>query len=238
MTGKQTVLVVDDEPQILLFVRHALEASGYAVKQANSGYAALRAAQAEMPDLMILDLGLPDLDGKAVIGQIRQTSDVPIIVLSAHDQEDEKIAALDLGADDFVAKPFGIGELLARIRASLRPRRQGADASERMEFASLAIDVPAHKVSLRGNAVKLTPKEFDLLLLLARNAGRVLTHRQILAKVWGPAHVEDLPYLRVFIGQLRQKIEAEPAEPQLIVTEPGVGYRFSPLVPGTEEPSR
>jgi two-component system KDP operon response regulator KdpE len=232
MSGKPAILVVDDEPQIQLFVRHSLEASGYAVRQAGTAHAALRAAEAEMPDLVILDLGLPDLDGKAVIGQIRQTSDVPIIVLSAHDQEDEKIAALDLGANDFVAKPFGIGELLARIRACLRARRQGSETSDRIVFGGLAIDVPAHNVSLDGKAVKLTPKEFELLVLLARFPGRVLTHRQILAKVWGPAHVEDLPYLRVFVGQLRQKIEANAAEPQLIVTEPGVGYRFMPAIAG------
>jgi two-component system, OmpR family, KDP operon response regulator KdpE len=232
MSGTPSILVVDDEPQIQLFVRHSLEASGYSVRQAGTAHAALRAMDAEMPDLVILDLGLPDLDGKAVIGQIRQTSDVPIIVLSAHDQEDEKIAALDLGANDFVAKPFGIGELLARIRASLRARMQGSEMADRIAFADLTIDVPAHNVSLKGKAVRLTPKEFDLLVLLARHPGRVLTHRQILAKVWGPAHVEDLPYLRVFVGQLRQKIEANPAEPQLIVTEPGVGYRFSPVIAG------
>jgi two-component system, OmpR family, KDP operon response regulator KdpE len=232
MSGRPTILVVDDEPQIQLFVRHSLEASGYSVRQAGTAHAALRAMEAEMPDLVILDLGLPDLDGKAVIGQIRQTSEVPIIVLSAHDQEDEKIAALDLGANDFVAKPFAIGELLARIRASLRARKQGSEMADRIAFADLTIDVPAHNVSLKGKAVRLTPKEFDLLVLLARHPGRVLTHRQILAKVWGPAHVEDLPYLRVFVGQLRQKIETNPAEPQLILTEPGVGYRFSPAIPG------
>jgi two-component system KDP operon response regulator KdpE len=232
MSGRPAILVVDDEPQIQLFVRHSLEASGYAVRQAVTAHAALRAAEAEMPDLVILDLGLPDLDGKAVIGQIRQNSDVPIIVLSAHDQEDEKIAALDLGANDFVAKPFGIGELLARIRACLRARKQGSEPADRIVFGGLSIDVPAHCVSLDGKSVKLTPKEFDLLVLLARFPGRVLTHRQILAKVWGPAHVEDLPYLRVFVGQLRQKIEANPAEPQLILTEPGVGYRFTPAIAG------
>jgi two-component system, OmpR family, KDP operon response regulator KdpE len=232
MSGRPTILVVDDEPQIQLFVRHSLEASGYAVRQASSAHAALRAMEADIPDLVILDLGLPDLDGKAVIGQVRQTSDVPVIVLSAHDQEDEKIAALDLGANDFVAKPFGIGELLARIRASLRARKQGAEPADRIAFGGLSIDVPAHSVSLDGKAIRLTPKEFDLLVLLARYPGRVLTHRQILAKVWGPAHVEDLPYLRVFVGQLRQKIEANPTEPQLILTEPGVGYRFSPAIAG------
>jgi two-component system KDP operon response regulator KdpE len=232
MSGKPAILVVDDEPQIQLFVRHSLEASGYAVRQAATAHAALRAAEAEMPDLVILDLGLPDLDGKAVIGQIRQNSDVPIIVLSAHDQEDEKIAALDLGANDFVAKPFGIGELLARIRACLRARKQGSEPADRIVFGELSIDIPAHSVSLDGKAIRLTPKEFDLLVLLARYPGRVLTHRQILAKVWGPAHVEDLPYLRVFVGQLRQKIEANPAEPQLILTEPGVGYRFTPAIAG------
>jgi two-component system KDP operon response regulator KdpE len=225
VTGGAAILVVDDEPQIQRFLRHSLEASGYEVALADGGAAALRAIAARPPDLVILDLGLPDLDGKTVIGQVRQATDLPIVVLSAHDDEDEKIAALDLGANDFVAKPFGIGELLARIRACLRAHGRQAEAKERIELGALAIDLAVHRVDLRGATVKLTPKEFDLLALLARNAGRVLTHRQILTKIWGPAHIEDVAYLRVFIGQLRRKIEDNPAEPSLILTEPGVGYR-------------
>lgn len=225
MTGF-TILVVDDEAQIQRFLRHALEAAGYRVVLADRGATALRQIAQEKPDLVVLDLGLPDLDGKAVLGQLRQTSEVPVVILSARDDEEEKIAALDLGANDYVEKPFGIGELLARIRAILRPRRGGAGSDEgTLRLGSLVIDPVAHRVARGGKAIRLTPTEFDLLVLLATHAGRVLTHRQILTRIWGPAHVEDVAYLRVFIGQLRQKIEENPAEPVLIVTEPGVGYR-------------
>lgn len=220
-----TILVVDDEPQIQRFLKHALEAAGYGVALTDRGNAALRLIATAPPDLVILDLGLPDIDGKVVLGQIRQTSAVPVIVLSAKDSEDEKVAALDLGANDFVAKPFGIGELLARIRACLRMPRPASTVSETLRLGSLTVDPAAHLVMKDGKAIKLTPKEFDLLSLLVTHPGRVLTHRQILTKIWGPAHVEDVAYLRVFIRQLRQKIETDAAEPQLILTEPGVGYR-------------
>jgi two-component system KDP operon response regulator KdpE len=175
---------------------------------------------------VILDLGLPDLDGKMVIGQLRQSSSVPIIVLSARDAEREKIDALDLGANDFVQKPFGIGELLARVRAALRSRGAGA-MSDKLTLGNVEIDIAAHAVSRDGAPLKLTPKEFELLVLLARHAGKVLTHRQILSTIWGPAHVEDIAYLRVMIGQLRQKLEPVPADPRLILTETGIGYRAS-----------
>ena len=227
MTAKPHILVVDDEPQIQLFLRHALAAAGYEVEPAADGATALRLAAARMPELIVLDLGLPDLDGKAVIGELRQRSSVPIIVLSAREHEAEKIAALDLGANDFVATPFAIGELLARIRAALRAHRPEEPRAERLTLGDVTVDIAAHRVERAGTPVKLTPKEFDLLVLLARNPGRVLTHRHILTRIWGPAHADDMPYLRVFIGQLRQKIEADPAEPRLIVTEPGVGYRAS-----------
>lgn len=220
----QRILIIDDEPQILRFLGHALTASGYEVTQAATGLAGLEAAEKGSFDLVILDLGLPDLNGKAVIERLRLTSEVPIIVLSAQDQEMEKIMALDLGANDFVAKPFGIGELLARLRASLRQAKPAE--TEVIRHGDLLIDLAAHSVSLKGVAVRLTPKEYDLLTLLARNPGRVLTHRQLLKQIWGPAHVDDLPYLRVFISQLRQKIESNPAAPDLIATEPGVGYRW------------
>ncbi len=225
MSSGAGILVVDDEPQIQRFLRHALEAAGYGVAFADGGGAALRLIAADPPDLVILDLGLPDLDGKVVLGQIRQTSGIPVIVLSARDSEEEKVAALDLGANDFVAKPFGIGELLARIRACLRAPRPAPSESETLGLGPLSIDPGAHLVTKDGKPIKLTPKEFDLLALLMTHPGRVLTHRQILTKVWGPAHVEDVAYLRVFIRQLRQKIEADAAEPRLILTEPGVGYR-------------
>lgn len=226
MTLQPTILVIDDEPQIQRFLKHSLAAAGYQLLHAETASAGLRVFQDRQPDLVVLDLGLPDLDGKSVIGQIRQTAQTPVIVLSARDQEAEKIAALDLGADDFVAKPFGIGELLARIRVSLRAHRTGPHAHNIFKIGAIQIDVDAHHVMRSGVAIKLTPKEFDLLALLAQSTGKVLTHRHILQSIWGPAHIDDTPYLRVFIGQLRQKIEVNPAEPELILTEPGVGYRI------------
>lgn len=223
--SKATILVVDDEPQIQRFLRHALEAAGYAVTSAADGRAALHAIAGAPFDLAIVDLGLPDIDGTTLIGQVRQTLALPIIVLSAQDDESKKIDALDMGANDFVAKPFGIGELLARVRACLRANVAAQATAGNLELGPLAIDIDAHRVERAGETLKLTPKQFELLALLARNAGRVLTHRQILAHIWGPAHVEDVAYLRVFIGQLRQKIETDPTEPRLIETVPGVGYR-------------
>ena len=201
-------------------------AAGYDICAAATGAEALAQAAARAPDLMILELGLPDMNGKEVIERLRLRSDLPVIVLSAHDQEMEKIMALDLGADDFVAKPFGIGELLARMRASLRPRRPARTG--RIAQDGLLIDLDAHQVSRDGEVLRLTPKEFDLLAALVGNAGRVMTHRRLLHLVWGPAHVDDVPYLRVFIGQLRQKLERDPARPELILTEPGTGYRWTP----------
>lgn len=217
------ILIVDDEAQILRFLGHALAAAGYDTASAATGAEALRQAATLRPDLMILDLGLPDADGKSVIETLRRTSDLPVIVLSARDQEMEKIMALDLGADDFVAKPFAIGELLARLRVCLRPARRSP--SERLRLGPLTIDLAAHRVTRGTLELRLTPKEFDLLAALAETPGRVLTHRQLLTRIWGPAHVDDVPYLRVFIGQLRQKVESDPAVPVLILTEPGVGYR-------------
>ncbi|MFG6084090.1 response regulator transcription factor [Paracoccus litorisediminis] len=225
MSARQRILIVDDEPQIQRFLGHALNAAGYDTLLAANGHEALASITAQEPDLMILDLGLPDMNGKEVIERLRLRSDLPVIVLSAHDQEMEKIMALDLGADDFVAKPFGIGELLARLRVSLRPRRAARVDVIRQD--GLTIDLDAHQVSRGSDLLKLTPKEFDLLAALASNAGRVMTHRKLLQQVWGPAHVDDVPYLRVFIGQLRQKLELDPARPTLILTEPGIGYRWA-----------
>ena len=178
------------------------------------------------PDVIVLDLGLPDKDGKDVIREIRAWSKVPIIVLSARDRESEKIDSLDLGADDYVNKPFGIGELMARIRASLRNRQQSETVTSVFRSGGIVIDTLKHVVEKDGKAVHLTPKEFDLMSLLVKNSDRVLTHRQILTAVWGPAHTHDVQYLRVFIGQLRHKIEANPADPELVLTESGIGYRF------------
>ena len=218
------ILIIDDEPQILRFLVHALSASGHDTATAATAAQAKTQIAATRPDLVILDLGLPDADGKTVIEAIRARSDVPIIVLSARDQEMERIMSLDLGADDFVGKPFAIGELLARIRVCLRPRR-GGEVSSRLRLGPLEIDTAEHRVSRGTEPIHLTPKEFELLRAFAETPGRVLTHRQLLTRIWGPAHAEDVPYLRVFVGQLRQKIETNPGAPELILTEPGIGYR-------------
>lgn len=227
MSARQLVLVVDDEPQIQRFLVHALSASGYDTALACNGAEALEAAARLKPDLMILDLGLPDMNGKAVIERLRTGSDLPVIVLSAHDQEMEKILALDLGANDFVAKPFAIGELLARLRASLRPKRgEGAGGQALLRSGNLTLSRELREVTVGAGPVKLTPKEFDLLLALLEQPGRIVTHRQLLLRVWGPAHVEDIVYLRVFIGQLRQKLEAAGLDAGTIRTEAGIGYRW------------
>ncbi|WP_159952011.1 response regulator [Rhizobium sp. 18065] len=222
----QRIVVVDDEPQILRFLRPALTAAGYDVVEAETGKQALALVATVAPDLLILDLGLPDMDGKDVIAQLRSWNAIPIIVLSARDRETEKIAALDLGADDYLEKPFGIGELTARIRVALRHKTHSEPAPSTIRSGDLIIDVEHRLVSKAERAVKLTPKEYDLLLLLASHAGRVLTHGALLKQVWGPAHEHDLQYLRVFIRQIRAKIETNEAEPAIILTEPGVGYRF------------
>ena len=222
----QRLLVVDDEPQIQSMLRIALGSAGYDVLPATTGREAIRLAASSTPDAIILDLGLPDMDGKDVLRDIRQFSKVPVIVLSARDREAEKVAALDLGADDYLEKPFGVGELLARLRAAARHAARHAGEVMRVEVGGLVIDLDKRLVTRAGAPVRLTPKEYDLLAVLARNAGRVVTHRQILTAVWGPAHHDDTQYLRVFIGQLRAKIEPDPNAPTLIRTEPGAGYRF------------
>lgn len=226
MTGHR-VLIVDDEPQILRFLKPSLVAAGYEVVAAATGSEALKAAATRAPDVIVLDLGLPDMDGKDVIRELRTWCKTPILVLSARDREAEKIAALDLGADDYINKPFGIGELTARLRTALRHAAQASGEQSRFQSGALEIDVLAHSVTWAGVPLKLTPKEFDLLAVLVRNAGRVVTHRQILTAVWGPAHTEDLQYLRVFIGQLRQKLRTTSGAPEFILTEPGIGYRLA-----------
>lgn len=228
MSGPR-ILVVDDEPQMLRVLRPALAASGYETLEAATGREALKAIAAYAPDAVLLDLGLPDMDGKEALGRARAFSQVPIIILSARDREAEKIAALDAGADDYVEKPFSIGELLARLRAALRHGARTATEASEIESGGLRIDFVRRLVTKNGAAVKLTPKEYKLLETLARHADRLLTHRQILTAVWGPAHGEDTQYLRVFVGQLRAKIEDDPAAPAIILTEPGVGYRFMRL---------
>lgn len=221
------ILVVDDEPEILRCLRPALNACGYDVLSAATGREALYAMASRAPDVVLLDLGLPDMDGKEVITQAGAFSKTPIIVLSARDREAEKIMALDAGAVDYVEKPFAIGELMARLRAALRHAARESEKVERIERGALSIDLSKRLVTKQGAPVKLTPKEYELLAILARGGGRLLTHRQLLTAVWGPAHRDDSQYLRVFIGQLRAKIEEDPANPRLILTELGAGYRFA-----------
>lgn len=226
MTLPKRILVVDDESQIHRFLKPSLTVSGFDVVTALNGQQALRSFTADHIDIVLLDLGLPDMDGKDVLAKIRQQSDVPIVILSARDRESEKIAALDLGADDYVNKPFAIGELLARLRSALRRRSMPiSDTPTELQVGDITINIPDHKVTRSGHEVHLTPKEFELITLLFRHADRVITHRQILSEVWGPAHGADTQYLRVFIGQLRQKLEKNPADPTIIQTEPGIGYR-------------
>lgn len=225
MTGKMRALVVDDEPAILKFLRPALESNDYVVTSAGSIAEATKRIAAEAPDVVVLDLGLPDGDGKDVIRQVRQWSDVPIIVLSAREREAEKIEALDLGADDFVNKPFGVGELMARLRAALRHHAHQQGETPILRVGQVEIDTIRHRVTRAGHEIKLTPREFELLACLVRHGGKVMTHRQLLTAVWGPAHAQDTQYLRVYVGQLRQKIEADPDDPRIILTELGIGYR-------------
>jgi two-component system KDP operon response regulator KdpE len=227
MTVKTRILVVDDEAAILRFLKPALAANDYQVATAGTVAEAVKHIAANAPDAVVLDLGLPDGDGKEVIRNVRQWSDVPIIVLSARDRESEKIDALDLGADDFINKPFGVGELMARLRTAMRHRMQRHAEIPVLKLGELEIDNVRHRVTRADKEIKLTPKEFELLSLLARHAGAVITHKQVLAAVWGPAHTEDTQYLRVYVGHLRQKIEDNPDDPRIIVTEPGIGYRIA-----------
>lgn len=224
----QRILVVDDEPQIQRFLKPALIAAGFEVEAAATVAEAKRLAATRAPSLIVLDLGLPDGDGKTVIETVRSFSQVPIIVLSARDQEIEKIAALDLGANDYVEKPFGIGELLARIRVALRQAEPGAAAVAARQFGDITLDREHRRVLVNDVQVHLTPKEFDLFELLAANADKVVTHRQALTQIWGHAHHDDVQYLRVVVAQLRAKLEADAKFPRHLISEPGVGYRLLP----------
>lgn len=221
------ILIVDDEPNILGTVAPLLRARGYEVFSAMNGRAALEAVERDKPDLIVLDLGLPDIDGVEVCRQVRQTLSVPILVLSARGAEGDKVSALDAGADDYVTKPFGAEELLARIRATLRRVENPSPPSEPIVRGGLVIDRERFRVLRDGEEVRLTPKEFELLTFLAQHPGRVLTHRAILKAIWG-SHVVDQPeHLRVLVGALRKKIEPNPSSPKYILTEPWVGYRFA-----------
>ena len=220
------ILVIDDEPQIHRFLGPALEAAGYEPVRADTAAQGLAAIAGRAPDAVILDLGLPDMDGKDALVRARAFYDGPILVLSARDMETEKIDALDQGADDYVEKPFHVGELLARLRVAMRHRLSQAGSAPIIKAGDIEIDLIKRLVTRAGVPVRLSPREYDLLARLAEGGGKVLTHRQLLTAVWGPANVDDVQYLRVFVGHLRQKLEADPAAPRWIVTEPGVGYRF------------
>jgi two-component system KDP operon response regulator KdpE len=223
-------LIVEDEPQIRRFVRSALEAEGWQVHEAATQQRGLIEAGTRKPDLLVLDLGLPDGDGMDLIRGVRGWSSVPIVVLSARSDEADKIAALDAGADDYLTKPFGVGELLARVRANLRrPRTVTSEAAEPVfRFGGVEVDLHSRIVRRNGAEVHLTPTEYRPLTVLIANAGRVLTHRQLLREVWGPSHAEQSHYLRIYMGHLRQKLEDDPAQPRHLLTETAVGYRLLP----------
>jgi two-component system KDP operon response regulator KdpE len=224
-----SVVVVEDEPQIRRFVRGALESEGCQVFEAETFKKGLVEAGTRKPDLVVLDLGLPDGDGVDFIRDLRGWSGVPVVVLSARSDEQDKIEALDAGADDYLTKPFGVGELLARVRASLRrASRRGEDSETVIAFSDVAIDLVNRVVKRAGVDVHLTPIEYRLLAFVTAQPGKVLTHRQILREVWGPSHVESSHYLRIYMGHLRHKLEVDPAQPRHFITETGVGYRFVP----------
>ena len=218
------ILVIDDEPPIRRFLRAALTNHNYRWLEAENGQSGLDLILNRQPDLAILDLGLPDMDGLEVLRRVREWSPMPIVVLSARGQEQDKVAALDLGADDYLTKPFGLSELLARLRAHLRRSQQGSDEPQ-IRSGDLLIDLASRSITLKGEPVTLTPTEYDILRVLARHAGRVMMHQKLMREVWGHG-LQDLHTLRVNISNIRKKIESNPARPQILLTEPGVGYRF------------
>lgn len=222
----QVALLIEDEPQIRRFVRSALVANGWRVFEGDTIRHGLMEVTARRPDLIVLDLGLPDGDGIDLIVEVRRWSTVPIIVLSARADERDKIRALDAGADDYLTKPFGIGELLARVRATARRLRQPDGAADAVRFGDVTVDVKTRLVQRGDQVVHLTPTEFNLLAVLVRNAGCVVTNRQLLREVWGPSHADSSHYLRIYMGHLRQKLEADPAQPRYLLTETAVGYRL------------
>jgi two-component system KDP operon response regulator KdpE len=226
MSQTATILVIDDEPQIRKFLRISLASQGYKVLEAGTGNDGLTQAALNKPDLLVLDLGLPDMDGQDVLSQFREWSTVPVLVLSVRASEGEKVRALDAGANDYVTKPFGIQEFLARIRSLLRQAPESGQVESAVVIGPLNIDLAYRRVSLGDGEVALTRKEYAVLAQLARHPGRVITQQQLLKDIWGPTHVEDTHYLRIVVGHLRQKLGDDPAAPQYIVTEAGVGYRL------------
>lgn len=223
---KNTILIVDDEPQIRKMLSIYLDAAEFKVEEAENGKQAMRMSASLKPDLVLLDLGLPDVDGKEVITSIRGWSQLPIIVLTVRSDDEEVVAALDTGADDYVIKPFSAQVLLSRIKANLRKSAVKEAGETELTNGPLRMDLVRHEVFLKNEKISLTPKEYDLLRYFIVNRGKMLTHRQLLKEVWGPAHSDDMQYLRVYIGQIREKIEENPSAPKLIVTEPGIGYRM------------
>jgi two-component system KDP operon response regulator KdpE len=223
---KNTLLVVDDEPQIRKMLNIFLDASDFKIEESDSAKQAIRLAASIKPDLILLDLGLPDMDGKEVITAVRQWSQVPIIILSVRSGDEEVTAALNMGADDYVIKPFNPDVLLARIQANLRKSAVRVAGEPELTNGIIRMDLVRHEVFIRGEKMAFTPKEYELLRYFLVNRGKMLTHKQILKEIWGPARVEDTQYLRVYVGQVREKIETDPAKPQIIITEPGIGYRM------------
>ena len=228
MEAKQRILVVDDEPQLTRVLRRSLTTKGYDVRVAGDGEFALQTFRDWPPALVITDLAMPNMSGLELCRRLRKVSDVPIIVLSVRGEEAAKVEALDAGADDYVTKPFGMDELLARVRATLRRQPTGAARTQTVEAGDFRFDLETHTITQAGNELRLTPKEFDLMVYFIRNAGKVLTHRALLGAVWGGDYTGQTEYLRVFIGQLRKKIEADPSTPRYLLTEPWIGYRFNP----------
>jgi len=226
MTKAPRILVIEDEAQMRRFLRASLSNAGYQVLEAETAEQGLLQAAAQNPELVLLDLGLPDLDGLLVTERLRQWAKMPIIVISARGQEQDKIKALDAGADDYLTKPFGVGELLARLRVALRHAARTDAGDSQFSLGELEVDLARRQVRLRGEEVHLTPNEYRLLTTLIKHAGRVLTHRQLLREVWGPNATDQTPYLRVYMGQLRHKLEQDPGRPRYLLTEPGVGYRL------------
>ncbi|PVZ13702.1 MULTISPECIES: response regulator [unclassified Pseudomonas] len=230
MTPASTVLVIDDEAQIRKFLRISLAAQGYRVLEASTAQAGLAEAALGQPDLIVLDLGLPDLDGQQVVCELREWTQVPVMVLSVRASEDQKVRALDAGANDYMTKPFGIQEFLARVRGLLRQsRNHPPEQALLVEVGALYLDLAARRVTLAGEPLALTRKEYAVLAQLARHPGRVITQRQLLMDIWGPTHAEDSHYLRIVVGHLRQKLGDDPAAPRYIMTEIGVGYRLGAL---------
>lgn len=229
MHSRPHIVVVDDEPQITRVLRTSLNAQGYEIRVANDGETALEIMKDFAPDLVITDLAMPAMNGIELCRRLREISQVPIVVLSVRGEERSKVEALDSGADDYITKPFSTGELLARVRAALRRSPPaGSEARTRIEAGDFVIDVEAHSVAVAGREVRLTPKEFDVLVYMAQHPHKVLTHRAVLNAVWGSSSVEQSEYLRVFVGQLRKKLERDAGSPKYILTEPWVGYRFEP----------